>query len=82
MNKCEAIGVRQTKIIKRSELIPYSIGDAMIIETDRVRLPRAERTLTHLDRYKLKEAKRDGARASGGVIVNLSEITGRSKIGQ
>lgn len=60
-------------------LIPYEGLTEILVAYDDGRIPRAERTLTHAQRYALKEQGRVGQRVSGATIKG--PIRSRAEIG-
>lgn len=59
---------------------PYGEPESVVVEQPK--LPRADRTLTYLRRYQLKEMYRIGEREDRGIISRIEKISGRSQIGK
>lgn len=80
MNIAENGGIIRRKVIERNSVVPYRGIEIIVVELTEG-LPRAERTLTHTERYKLREANRVGERVGNG-SVNIDSLRGRSQIGR
>ena len=60
---------------------PYGSSSILVAENlVTTTLSKADRTLTYLERYALKEAGR--TRISGGTVLGVEQITGRAQIGK